>query len=87
MEPIVSASVLTLSGAAAATFMIRPFASGAEPAAAVAATTFATKVKSRDCSPSPKIVTGSPASISVMNSGTTAAYCEVGSWRGPKTLK
>src|SRR5207253_2418257 len=28
-----------------------------------------------------------PSAIAVMKRGTTAAYCEVGSWFGPKTLK
>jgi hypothetical protein len=45
------------------------------------------QVRRDDVVDASKIVTGSPAEIAVMNSGTTAAYCDVGSWRGPKTLK
>src|ERR671911_770951 len=33
------------------------------------------------------MVTGSPSAIELMKRGTTAAYCDVGSWYGPKTLK
>jgi hypothetical protein len=71
----------------AETLKIRPLAPSASAASRLAATTFSTKVKSRDWPPSSKIVTGLPAAIAVMKSGTTAAYCEFGSWRGPKTLK
>jgi len=45
------------------------------------------KVKSRLCSPSPKITGASPRSMRVMKRGITAAYWEAGSWAGPKTLK
>jgi len=40
-----------------------------------------------DCRPSPKIVGGLPARAAPMKFGMTAAYWDVGSWRGPKTLK
>jgi hypothetical protein len=33
------------------------------------------------------MVTGSARAIAVIKSGTTAAYCDDGLWRGPKTLK
>jgi hypothetical protein len=66
---------------------ILPLAPAASAARIVASTTFETYVKSRDCSPSPWIVTGSPAAIAVTKSGTTAAYCEYGLCHGPKTLK
>ena len=82
-----SASSLTLVGVPPEMLKIRPFAPAASAASRFAATTLSTYVKSRDCSPSSKIVTGSPAAMAVMKSGTTAAYCDVGSCRGPKTLK
>jgi hypothetical protein len=53
IDPIVSATWLTLAGAPAAMLNARPFAPGASAARIVASTTFATYVKSRDCSPSP----------------------------------
>ena len=62
---------------------IQPSAS----AATLALTTFSTYVKSRDCSPSPKITGASPSWNARMNFGITAAYSELGSWRGPNTLK
>ena len=35
----------------------------------------------------PDSVTGRPVSAAVMKRGITAAYSDIGSWRGPKTLK
>ena len=87
IAPIVSASVLTVSEPPVATFSTRPTPSAASAARRFAATTFSTYVKSRDCSPSPWTVTGLPSAIARIKRGTTAAYCDVGSWRGPNTLK
>ena len=84
---IVSASSLTVVGLPAEMLRMRPLTPSASAARRLAATTLSTYVKSRDCSPSSKIVAGRPAAIAVMKSGTTAAYCDVGSCRGPKTLK
>lgn len=48
-----------------------------------ALTTSFTKVKSRVCPPSPKIMGGSFARILVTNLGMTAAYSDAGSCLGP----
>ena len=87
MRPSASASSFTVAGRPAETLSIRPFAPGTSAARSVASTTLSTYVKSRDCSPSPKIVIGSARSSAPTKSGITAAYCESGLWRGPKTLK
>src|SRR5690349_16712393 len=60
---------------------------GASHASRFALTAFATNVKSRVCSPSPKMSGDSFAIADTMNFGTTAAYCEFGSCLGPKILK
>ena len=78
MRPIASATSFTLAGEPAATLKMRPLAPSACAARTVASTTLATYVKSRDCSPSPYTVTGLPAAMAVMKSGTIAAYCEKG---------
>jgi len=44
-------------------------------------------VKSRECSPSPKMRGRWSASSDWMKRGMTAEYWDEGSWRGPKTLK
>ena len=87
ISPSSAATRFTDTGDPPAMLNTRPLAPAASAAALVAATTFATYVKSRDCSPSPWIVIGSPARDRRMKSGTTAAYCESGLWRGPNTLK
>jgi hypothetical protein len=56
-------------------------------ASRLASTALSTKVKSRDCSPSPWTTGRPPSSAAVMKFGITAAYCDWGSWPGPKTLK
>ena len=79
-----SFSVTALPVATLKTFPPTP---GAVSARAVPSRTFSTNVKSRDCSPSPKITGGSPARSALMNFGMTAAYSDSGSCFGPKTLK
>jgi len=86
-RPIVSASSFTVTELPVATFTISPCTLDVSAARRLAATTLSTYVKSRDCSPSPYTVTGRPSSTARMKRGTTAAYCDSGSWRGPKTLK
>src|SRR5258705_13913611 len=67
--------------------MARPAAALASQASKLAWTTFATYVKSRDCSPSPYTVGGVPLITAALNRDSTPEYGDPGSCRGPKTLK
>src|SRR5713226_9849484 len=67
--------------------MVRPAAALASQASRLAWTTFATYVKSRDCSPSPYTVGGVPLITAALNRDSTPEYGDPGSCRGPKTLK
>src|SRR6185437_8359961 len=88
MSRIRCQSAFTLTRSPHPTLYASPNAAGgASHASRLARTTFRTNVKSRVCSPSPKIVGDSPACAHTMNLGITAAYCDAGSWRGPNTLK
>lgn len=78
---------IRLSDSPQPTLKTLPETPSAMEARTLASTTFSTKVKSRDCLPSPKIVGCSPLTNAETNSGITAEYGLAGSCRGPKILK
>src|SRR4029077_8654638 len=67
--------------------MASPAAVFASQASRLARTTFVTYVKSRDCSPLPYTVGCVPLTKAVLNKDNTPEYGDLGSCRGPKTLK
>ena len=70
-----------------AMFITRPAAAGSTAAARFASTTFSTCVKSREVSPSPKIVGRSAVEHHADELRDDGRVAGSGSWRSPNTLK
>lgn len=78
---------LIVVGLPLAMLKISPGASWAEQASRFAWTTSSMNTKSRDCSPSPKMVRGRPSKRDLMKIGMAAAYWEPELCLCPNTLK